>query len=152
MDRTRISSALVRTEGSSPTVHAMRSGSFYLGKSSKLKKVNGYFWRSHDHPVLVIPPTDVMEDIEYWTKHALICKYLGIHISLSALEAWIHRSWQVEGDMEIMLGGNSYFLLFSLACLTVIMFLKEALIFTTMWGYLSNLGIQDLILLKISLQ
>ena len=104
-----ISFALVRTDGSSPIVHATRSELFYLGESSKMKKVNGCFPRSHDRPVLVIPPADVMEDIEYWTKHALICKFLGIRISLSALEAWIHRSWQVEGDMEIMLAGNSFF-------------------------------------------
>ena len=72
MDQTRISSTLVRTDGSSPTMHAMRSKSFYSGESSKLKKVNGCFPCSHDLPVLVIPPADVMEDIEYWTKHALI--------------------------------------------------------------------------------
>ena len=72
LDRTGISSTLVRTDGSSPTVHAMRSESFYSGESSKLKKVNGCFPRSHDRHVLVIPPADVMEDIEYWTKHGLI--------------------------------------------------------------------------------
>ena len=93
MDRPGISFALVRIDGSSPTVHAMRSESFYSGESSKLKKVNGCFSRTHDRPVLVIPTVDVMEDIEYWTKHALICKFLGIQISLSALEAWIHCSW-----------------------------------------------------------
>ena len=78
MDRTGISFALVRIDGSSPTMPTMRSESFYSGESSKLKKVNGCFPRSHDHPILVIPPTDVMEDIDYWTKHALICKFLGI--------------------------------------------------------------------------
>ena len=109
MDQTGISCTLVRTDGSSPTVPAMRSESFYLGESSKLKKVNGCFPHSHDRPVLVIPLVDVMEDIEYCTKHALICKFLGIRISLSSLEAWIRRSWQVEGDMQIMLVGNSYF-------------------------------------------
>ena len=93
MDQTRIFSTLVRTDGSSPTVLAMRSESFYSRESSKLKKVNGCFPRSHDFPVLVIPPADVMEDIDYWTKHALICKFLGIRISLSSLEAWIRRSW-----------------------------------------------------------
>ena len=74
-----------------------------------MKKFTSCFPRSHDRPVLVIPPADVMEDIEYWTKHALICKFLGIQIFLSALETWIRHSWQVEGDMEIMLVGNSYF-------------------------------------------
>lgn len=88
-----VSFALVRTNGSSLTVHATRSESFYSGESSKMKKVNGFFPCSHDRPILVIPPMTVMEDIEYWTKHALICKFLGIWISLSALEAWIHCSW-----------------------------------------------------------
>lgn len=54
--------------------------------------------------------------------------------------------------MEIMLARNSYFLFYSHACLIVIVFLKEGLISTTMWGYLSSPGIQDLILLRISLQ
>ena len=76
MDQTGISSTLVRIDGSSPTVHVMRSESFYSWETSKLKKVNGCFPHSHDRLVLVIPPTDVMEDIEYWTKHALICKFL----------------------------------------------------------------------------
>ena len=99
----------MRTDGSSPTVPTMRSESFYSGESSKLKKVDGCLPCSHDHHVLVIPPADVMEDIEYWTKHALICKFLGIRISLSSLEAWICRSWQVEGDMKTILARNSYF-------------------------------------------
>ena len=78
MDQIGISSTLVRTDGSSSTVPTMRSELFYLGESSKLKKVNGCFPHSHDRPILVIPPADVMEDIDYWTKHALICKFLGI--------------------------------------------------------------------------
>ena len=42
--------------------------------------------QSKDCPILVIPPEAMKEDIEYWTKHALICKFLGVCISLSALE------------------------------------------------------------------
>ena len=57
--------------------------------------------------MLLIPPEAVMEDVDYLATHALICKFLGIWISLAALEAWIRRSWQVEGNMDIMLAGNS---------------------------------------------
>ena len=75
-----------------------------------MKKINGCLPRAQDPPVLVIPPNLVKEDVSYWSRHALIYKFLGICIPLSTLEAWIHRSWQIEGDMDIMLATNSYFM------------------------------------------
>ncbi|XP_057849635.2 uncharacterized protein LOC131060417 [Cryptomeria japonica] len=95
---------------SSSKPHAQTNESFYVGLSSKINKVSGCFPRSQDRPVFVIPPKDLMEDVEYWSKHALICKFLGIRISMLALEAWIQHSWQVDEDMDIMLAGNNYFL------------------------------------------
>ena len=75
-----------------------------------MKKVNRCLPRAQDHLVLVISPNFVAKDVSYWSKHALICKILGIHIPLSTLEAWIQHTWQIEGDMEIMLAENSYFM------------------------------------------
>lgn len=97
-------------DGSSPRAWSQEKEPFYVRERQKLNKVNGCFPRSQDRPVLVIPLEAVMEDVDYLATHALICKFLGIRISLAALEAWIRRSWQVEGDMDIMLVGNSYFL------------------------------------------
>lgn len=96
--------------GSSPGARPQEKEPFYASERQKLNKINGCFPRSQDRPVLVIPPEAIMEDVDYLASHALICKFLGIRISLAALEAWIRRSWQVEGDMDIMLAGNSYFL------------------------------------------
>lgn len=53
--------------GSSFGVHEKKPNSFYIEESSKLKKVNGCLPRSHDHPILVIPPKSVMEDVDYWS-------------------------------------------------------------------------------------
>ena len=93
-----------------PGVSSQDKETFYVSERSKVNKVNGCLLRSQDRPVLVIPPEAVKEDVEYLASHALICKILGIRISLSALEAWIRHSWQGEGDFDIMLAGNSYFM------------------------------------------
>ena len=80
-------------DGSSPEARSQEKEPFYVSKRQKLNKVNGCFPCSQDRPVLVIPPEAVMEDVDYLATHALICKFLGIQISLSALEAWIFHSW-----------------------------------------------------------
>jgi hypothetical protein len=85
------------------------------GKSSpnrgfRLKKVNGCLQRAEDRPILVIQPEQVSEDVEYWCNHALICKFLGLRLSLPILESWAHRMWNPEGDMEILLAANNYFM------------------------------------------
>ncbi|XP_057836070.2 uncharacterized protein LOC131046358 [Cryptomeria japonica] len=84
--------------------------SSFVGESSKLKKVNGCLPRSQDRPVLVISPESVHEDIAYWSQHVLICKFLGIRIPLSALESWIRRTWHVEGDFDLLVAANGYFM------------------------------------------
>jgi len=80
--------------GSSPGARPQEKEPFYASERQKFNKVNGCFPRSQDRLVLVIPLEAVMEDVDYLATHALICKFLGIRISLAALEAWIHRSWQ----------------------------------------------------------
>ena len=40
-----------------------------------IKKTNGCLERSDDRPVLIIQPEQISEDVEYWGKHALICKF-----------------------------------------------------------------------------
>lgn len=76
----------------------------------RIKKVNGCLERSEDRPVLVIQPEQVLEDVEYWCNHALICKFLGLRLSLPVLESWARKVWNPEGDMEILLAANNYFL------------------------------------------
>ena len=62
------------------------------GKSSpnggfRLKKVNGFLQRAEDRPILVIQPEQVLEDVEYWSNHTLICNFLGLRLSLPVLES-----------------------------------------------------------------
>lgn len=76
----------------------------------QLKKVNGCLQRSEDQPVLIIQLEQFLEDVEYWSNHALICKFLGLCLSLPVLESWAHRVWNPEGDMEILLAANNYFM------------------------------------------
>ncbi|XP_059065981.1 uncharacterized protein LOC131857427 [Cryptomeria japonica] len=76
----------------------------------RIKKVNGCLERSEDRPVLVIQPEQVSKDVDYWCRHALICKFLGLRLSLPVLESWARRVWNPEGDLEILLAANNYFL------------------------------------------
>ena len=78
--------------------------------SVHIKKTNGCLERSDDRPVLVIQPEQISKDVEYWGKHALIYKFLGLPLSLPVLESWAHRNWNPEGDMEILLAANNYFM------------------------------------------
>ena len=48
--------------------------------------------------------------MEYWGKYALICNFLGLRLSLPVLESWAHRIWNPNGDMEILLAANNYFM------------------------------------------
>ena len=75
--------------GLSSNMHAHQADTFYTSVDPTMKKINGCLPRAQDCPVLVIPPDLVEEDVSYWSRHALICKFLGIHIPLSTLEAWI---------------------------------------------------------------
>ena len=79
--------------GSSSNMHAQQANKFYTSVGPTMKKINGCLPRAQDHTVLVIPPELVEEDVSYWSRHALICKFLGIRIPLSTLKAWIRRSW-----------------------------------------------------------
>lgn len=96
--------------GVSDDVHVPLKATSFVGESSKLKKVNGCLPRSQDRPVLVLSPELVQEDFSYWTQHVLICKFLSIRVSLSALESWMRSTWQVEGDFDILVAGNGFFL------------------------------------------
>ena len=86
-----------------------------VGESSsdgklRLQKTNGCLRKGEVRPVLVIPPEQVSEDVEYWSNHALICKFLGLRLSLPVLDSWARRVWNPEGDMEILLAANKYFM------------------------------------------
>jgi hypothetical protein len=76
----------------------------------RLQKINGCLQKAEVHPILVVQPEQVSEDVEYWSNHALICKFLGLRLSLPVLDSWARRVWNPEGDMEILIAGNNYFL------------------------------------------
>ena len=54
----------------------------------RLQKINGCLQKAEVRPILVIQPEQVSEDVEYWRNHALICKFLGLRLSLSVLDSW----------------------------------------------------------------
>lgn len=59
--------------------------------------------RSHDRPILVIQLELIEEDINYFTNHALTCKFMGIQVPLLSLESWAHQTWSLEDEMEVMM-------------------------------------------------
>ena len=73
--------------GSSSNMHAQQENTFYTSVGPTTKKINECLPRAQDHPILVIPLDLVKEDESYWSRHALIYKFLGICIPLSTLEA-----------------------------------------------------------------
>jgi len=80
----------------------------------------------------------------------LICKFMGIKVSLPFLESWAYQTRQLDGYMEVILVANGYFLCFFLEYLTKTWLSKEALIFVMKWVYSSNFGMWNLILYKNS--
>ena len=75
-----------------------------------LKKINGCLQKAEIRPILVIQPEQVLEDVEYWSNHALICKFLGLCHSFPMLDSCARQVWNPEGDMEILLAANCYFM------------------------------------------
>ena len=76
----------------------------------RLQKINGCLQKAEVRPILVIQPEQVSEDVEYWRNHALICKFLGLRLSLPVLDSWARQVWNPEGEMEILLAANNYFM------------------------------------------
>ncbi|XP_057831869.1 uncharacterized protein LOC131042571 [Cryptomeria japonica] len=80
-----------------------------LSGSFRPSKVNRCLAKSDNRPVVEIQPEAIADDINYLSKHALICKFLGIRVSLSFLESWARRTWSPEGEMDVLLAANGYF-------------------------------------------
>ena len=78
--------------------------------ASRITKTNGCLERCKERPKLVIPVEMIAEDVEYYSQHSLYCKFLGMKVSLQFLEVWARRTWELEGEMEIMLLANNYFM------------------------------------------
>lgn len=62
-------------------VGSSESGSRTTG-GSRIMKINGCLERCSERLKLVIPPELIAEDIEYFSKHSLYCKFLGMRVSL----------------------------------------------------------------------
>lgn len=57
-----------------------------------------------------IPLEMIAEDVEYFSKHSLYYKFLGMRVSLQFLENWAQRTWAPDGEMGIRLLANNYFM------------------------------------------
>ena len=77
---------------------------------SRIMKTNGCLERCKEREKLVVLVEMIMEDVEYYSHHSLYCKFLGMRVSLQFLEVWTRRTWEPEGEMEIMLLANNYFM------------------------------------------
>ena len=53
---------------------------------SQITKINGCLKRCKERPKLVIKFEMIAEDVEYYSKHLLYCKLLGLRVSLQFLE------------------------------------------------------------------
>lgn len=51
----------------------------------------------------------MVEDLEYFRKHVLICMFMGMRVSLQFLHPWICKTWNWEGDFDISLVANIFF-------------------------------------------
>ena len=58
----------------------------------------------------MIPFELIAEDVEYYSRHSLYCKFLGLRVSLQFLENWARRVWDPEGEMEITFLANNFFM------------------------------------------
>ena len=81
-----------------------------LPGGSRITKINGCLERCKERPKLVIPFEMIAEDVEYYSNHLLYCKFLGMRVSLQFLEHWARRVWDPEGEMEITLLANNFFM------------------------------------------
>ena len=52
----------------------------------------------------------IAEDVEYYSRHSLYYKFLGLRVSFQFLENWTQRIWEPEGEMEITLLANNFFM------------------------------------------
>ncbi|XP_057817558.2 uncharacterized protein LOC131030678 [Cryptomeria japonica] len=77
---------------------------------SRITKINECLERCKDRPKLVIPFEMIAEDVEYYSKHSLYCKFLGLRVSLQFLENWAQKVWEPEGEMEVTLLVNNFFM------------------------------------------
>lgn len=54
----------------------------------RILKINGCLERCKERPNVVILMEMLAEDIDYYSRHSLYCKFLDLKISLQFLETW----------------------------------------------------------------
>lgn len=109
LDMAGIDSASAGVNANIPPQHSSGSGGVRNG-ALKLHKVNGCLERTQERPVLVVQSESIAEDIEYYCNHVLICKFLGMRVSLAFLDNWIRKTWNPEGDFDILMAANNFFM------------------------------------------
>lgn len=109
LDMAGLDSTLARVNAGTPSEHSSGSGQVRNG-SFKLHKVNGCLERTQERLVLVVQSESVAKDIEYYCNHVLICKFLGMRVSLTFLDNWIRKTWNPKGDFYILMAANNFFM------------------------------------------
>lgn len=74
------------------------------------KTENGCLKATEEMPQVEIRSTRVSSGIKLLTNQGLICRFLGYRIQPSAIEAWVHRTWEIKGDLIVSHYSNGYFL------------------------------------------
>jgi hypothetical protein len=87
-----------------PCKSSLRNSGFQLHKVNRCSK------RSNDRLMLVIQPSSIAKDVEYYSKHVLICKFMGMQVVLPFLDLWVHETWNPKCDFDIMLATNNFFM------------------------------------------
>ena len=62
--------------------------------------------RCEQRPMLVIQPETIDEDVSYLASHSLICKFMGLRVSLPSLESCAQHTWNSEDKIEVMFNGK----------------------------------------------
>jgi len=64
---------------------------------------------SKEIPTLIIEDPWIDEYRGHMSKHALICRFIGVRLNEKALCWWINQKWKPKGDFELQLGSRSFF-------------------------------------------
>jgi len=64
---------------------------------------------SKEIPRLIIEDPWIDEYRDHMSKHALICRFMGVRLNEKALCWWINQKWKPKGDFELQLGSRSFF-------------------------------------------
>lgn len=97
MDEVLGDNAMTKAGNGVPTLSSPGEGLSRIS-AFKVQKVNGCLVRAQMRLVVVIQMEVVAEDLEYYNKHVLIYKFMGMRVFLRFLDPWIWQTWNLKGD------------------------------------------------------